>query len=168
MLWGISGTSLAIVCPPDPCWANDRRYQLQSGKVMQACRNLTSLRRIVLQGSGALVLTVDAHTTVPKNRPGKAIPGPTVPRLFWAIAWTRPGICWAEVGGDQKGNSSFSAGGVEAFGAFLKVTFSRGKSTVLPDSNSATVNSSSDSASLGYSALRETKSACLDAEGREI
>jgi len=41
MLWGISGTSLAIVCPPDPCWANDRRYQLQSGKVMQACRNLT-------------------------------------------------------------------------------------------------------------------------------
>src|SRR5438552_11600591 len=41
MLWGISGTSLAIVCPPDPCWANDRRYQRQSGKVMQACRNLT-------------------------------------------------------------------------------------------------------------------------------
>jgi len=47
MLWGISGTSLAIVCPPDPCWANDRRYQRQSGKVMQACRNLTILLNVI-------------------------------------------------------------------------------------------------------------------------
>ena len=41
MLWGISKNSLAIVRPPCPCRAKDRRYQVRSGQVTQACRKDT-------------------------------------------------------------------------------------------------------------------------------
>src|SRR5437879_5700893 len=95
MLWGISGTSLAIVCPPDPCWANDRRYQLQSGKVMQACRNLTTHGYVV---TGACC---KSHSSIHREKTSYVtgtnikctlgeVPKPSWPGVVLDPSWTKP------------------------------------------------------------------------------